>query len=117
LKKTEYRRHRFPRKYTPSEVGLLARKDELHGWLSGPATKRELLDKLQVQVIVFYNRIEIKALFPIDPIYCHKCTPPCQGEGDTGDRDTKQSLKPEIRLTKTRRVEIARKDAKVRWDK
>ena len=39
LKKTEYRRHRFPRKYTPSEVGLLAGTDELHGWLSGPATK------------------------------------------------------------------------------
>ena len=40
LKKTGYRRHRFPRKYTPSEVGLLARTDELHGWLSGPATKK-----------------------------------------------------------------------------
>jgi len=39
LKKTEYRRHRFPSKYTPSEVGLLARTDELHGCLSGPATK------------------------------------------------------------------------------
>ena len=31
LRKTEYRRHRFPRKYTPSEVGLLAGTDELHG--------------------------------------------------------------------------------------
>jgi len=40
LKKTEYRRHRFPRKYTPSEVQLLARTEELHGWLSGPATKK-----------------------------------------------------------------------------
>ena len=40
LKKTEYRRHRFPRKYTPSGVILLARTDELHGYLSGPATKR-----------------------------------------------------------------------------
>jgi len=40
LKKTEYRRHRFPMKYTPSEVGLLARTDELHGYLSGPATKK-----------------------------------------------------------------------------
>ena len=40
LKKPEYRRHHFPRKYTPSEVGLLARTDELHGWLSGPATKK-----------------------------------------------------------------------------
>ena len=40
LKRTAYRRHRFPRKYTPSEVGLLARTDELHGHLSGPATKK-----------------------------------------------------------------------------
>jgi transposase InsO family protein len=40
LEKTEYRRHRFPRKYTPSEVILLARTDELHGWLSGPATNK-----------------------------------------------------------------------------
>ncbi|MFC1902784.1 hypothetical protein ACFLX4_01790 [Chloroflexota bacterium] len=40
LKKTEYRRHRFPRKYTLSEVELLAGTDELHGWLSGPATKK-----------------------------------------------------------------------------
>src|SRR5512136_265007 len=40
LKRTEYRRHRFPRKYTPSEVELLAQTDELHWWLSGPATKK-----------------------------------------------------------------------------
>ena len=29
LKKTEYRRHRFPWMYTPSEVELLVRTDEL----------------------------------------------------------------------------------------
>ena len=40
LKKTEYRRYRFPRKYAPSEVRLLARTDELHGYLSGPGTKK-----------------------------------------------------------------------------
>jgi len=40
LKKMEYGRHRFPRKYTPSEVGLLAKTDELHEWLSGPASKK-----------------------------------------------------------------------------
>ena len=40
LKKTEYRRHRFPRKYTQSEVELLANTDELHDWLSGPAIKK-----------------------------------------------------------------------------
>jgi len=40
LKRTEYMRHRFPRRYTPSEIELLAVTDELHGWLSGPATKK-----------------------------------------------------------------------------
>lgn len=37
-----YRRHRFPRKYTAAEVALLAKTDELHSWLSGPATKKIL---------------------------------------------------------------------------
>ena len=40
LRRMQYRRHCFPRKYTPSEVRLLVRTDELHGWLSGPATKK-----------------------------------------------------------------------------
>jgi len=40
LKVTQYRRHRFPKKYTLSEIELLARTDELHDWLSGPATKK-----------------------------------------------------------------------------
>ena len=40
LRRMQYRRHRFSQKYTPSEVGLLVRTDELHGWLSGPATKK-----------------------------------------------------------------------------
>ncbi|MDP2919556.1 MAG: DDE-type integrase/transposase/recombinase [Dehalococcoidia bacterium] len=42
IKPTEYCRHRFPQKYTLSEVALLAMTDELHGWLSGPATKKIL---------------------------------------------------------------------------
>jgi hypothetical protein len=40
LKQKPYHRHRFPRKYTPADVMLLAKTDELHGWLSGPATKK-----------------------------------------------------------------------------
>ena len=48
LKKRQYRRHRFPTKYTPSEVGLLARTDELHGWLSGPATRRVMKREYEV---------------------------------------------------------------------
>ena len=40
LKRAQYRRHRFPRSYTLSDIGLLARTDELHDYLSGPATKK-----------------------------------------------------------------------------
>jgi len=42
IKVEEYRRHCFPLKYSAVEVSLLARTDELHGWLSGPATKKIL---------------------------------------------------------------------------
>jgi transposase InsO family protein len=42
VKVEEYRRHRFPHKYSAAEVSLLAMTDELHGWLSGPATKKIL---------------------------------------------------------------------------
>ena len=42
LRVTEYHRHCFPEKYTMAEVALLAKTDELHGWLSGPATKKIL---------------------------------------------------------------------------
>ncbi|MDO9065757.1 MAG: integrase, partial [Chloroflexota bacterium] len=42
IKPTEYHRHRFPQKYNAVEVALLAMTDELHGWLSGPATKKIL---------------------------------------------------------------------------
>jgi len=33
-------RHRFPRRYTPADLRALAKTDELHGTLSGPATKK-----------------------------------------------------------------------------
>jgi len=38
----QYQRHRFPQKYSAQDVALLAKTDELHGWLSGPATKKIL---------------------------------------------------------------------------
>ena len=66
LRRIQYRRHRFPRKYTPSEIGLLARTDELHGWLSGPATKKimereyELYGYLEFENI---SRISIAHLY------------------------------------------------------
>jgi len=36
--------------------------------LGFPASKRELLDKLQVKLVVFSDRIEVNGLFPIQPI-------------------------------------------------
>jgi hypothetical protein len=38
----KYQRHHFPQKYSAEDVALLAKTDELHGWLSGPATKKIL---------------------------------------------------------------------------
>jgi len=40
LRKAQYKRHRFPRNYTTADIALLARTDELHDCLSGPATKK-----------------------------------------------------------------------------
>ncbi|MFC1893663.1 hypothetical protein ACFLYR_06530 [Chloroflexota bacterium] len=63
-------------------VGL---EDPEIGKLMGfPATRRQLLDKLQVQVIVFHDRIETEALFPIEPIDCQMCTPTCRRGGLRG---------------------------------
>jgi hypothetical protein len=42
IQPAKYQRHRFPRKYSVEDVALLAKTDELHGWLSGPATKKIL---------------------------------------------------------------------------
>ena len=40
LRKAQYKRYRFPRSYTVADIALLARTDELHDYLSGPATKK-----------------------------------------------------------------------------
>lgn len=42
VRATVYRRHRFPQRYTRADIELLARVDEAHETLSGPATRRIL---------------------------------------------------------------------------
>jgi hypothetical protein len=42
LRRQRYHRHNFPEKYTRGDVELLAKTDELHDYLSGPATKKIL---------------------------------------------------------------------------
>jgi transposase InsO family protein len=66
LKRREYCRHRFPGKYRLKDIELLARTDELHGWLSGPAIKRILEREWQVFGKVEYrniSRISISHLY------------------------------------------------------
>ena len=48
LERRHYRRHRFPRHYSRRDMELLARTDDLHSHLSGPATKRILERECQV---------------------------------------------------------------------
>ncbi|MFC1968324.1 hypothetical protein ACFLVX_02900 [Chloroflexota bacterium] len=42
--------------------------------LQCPTTKRELLDMLQVRLVAFEGRAEVKAIFHIDPIKRQLCT-------------------------------------------
>ena len=57
IKVKEYQRHCFPHKYSMVEVSLLAMTDELHGWLSGPATKKILQREYE-----FYGNERFKKL-------------------------------------------------------
>jgi len=47
LQPSHYRRHRFPQRYTPADIELLATVDEAHESLSGPATRRILQREYQ----------------------------------------------------------------------
>ena len=55
---------------------------ELGKALGFPASRRELLDKLRVKLVVFDDRIEVNGLFPIEPINIQLCTstPPILGD-------------------------------------
>jgi site-specific DNA recombinase len=39
-----------------------------------PTSKRQLLDKLQIRLSVFDDRVEVKSLFPVQPIGIQPCT-------------------------------------------
>jgi site-specific DNA recombinase len=42
--------------------------------LDFPTTRRQLLDLLQTKLVVFEDRVEVKAIFPIEPIRHRLCT-------------------------------------------
>jgi transposase InsO family protein len=54
---TLYQRHRFPQRYTARDVELLARVDEAHETLSGPATRRILEREYQQYGKQEYQRL------------------------------------------------------------
>lgn len=54
------RRNRFPRRYTQADIELLARVDEVHETLSGPATRRILQREFHE-----YGRVEFERLASI----------------------------------------------------
>lgn len=54
---TVYQRHRFPRRYSADDVELLARVDEAHETLSGPATRRILEREYQQYGKKEYQRL------------------------------------------------------------
>jgi len=59
---------------------LLALEDsDMSRIVAFPSAKREILDKLQVRLVVFDDRIEVNALFPIEPISNQVCTPTRRG--------------------------------------
>ncbi len=47
---------------------------ELTGVFGFPASRRDIIDKLQLRVFVFPDRVEVNAVFPIAPIYRQKVT-------------------------------------------
>ena len=55
-------------------VGL----DEQDMNLDFPTTRRQLLDLLQTRLVVFEDRVEVKAIFPIEPIAHQLCTSTCE---------------------------------------
>ncbi len=43
-----------------------------------PATNRELVELLQIRLVVFEDRIDVKAVFPIEPVEHQSCTLDCR---------------------------------------
>ena len=64
---TMYRLVDTPHKVALKVVGF--EDKELSTLMQFPASRRELLDKLQVRLAALDDRVEVKALFPIEPIY------------------------------------------------
>jgi transposase InsO family protein len=57
VKESSHRRHRFESRFTRADLELLARVDEAHETLSGPATKKILEPEYEIYQHVAYERL------------------------------------------------------------
>ncbi len=57
VKEARYRRHRFPGRFTQADIELLAKVDEAHETLSGPATKKILEREWEIYKHAAYQRL------------------------------------------------------------
>jgi transposase InsO family protein len=72
---TVYRRRRFPQRYTPSDIELLAAVDEAHETLSGPATRHILKREFQQygnQEYARLARISVGHLYNLRHSRCYR---------------------------------------------
>ena len=60
VRKADCKRHRFPTKYTQKDIALLARTDDLHDYLSGPATR-----KIMEREWIVYGHMDFKTISQI----------------------------------------------------
>jgi len=57
VKESSHRQHRFPRRFTPADLELLAKVDEAHETMSGPATKKILEREWKIYRHAEYERL------------------------------------------------------------
>ena len=57
VKETVHRRHKFPSRFTQADIELLAKVDEAHETLSGPATKKIMERECKLYGHAGYGRL------------------------------------------------------------
>jgi len=66
VKETVYRRHQFPSRFTRADIELLAKVDEAHETLSGPATQKILEREWEIYQHAEYERLATISVAHID---------------------------------------------------
>jgi len=90
VRERSYRRHRFAKRYTASDIALLAEVDEAHETLSGPATRKILQREFE-----HYGEQRYERLAGISPAHIYNL------------RKSRRYRETRLRYEKTRPVQVA----------